>query len=157
METRCVFVYMNQIPLLGTKIPTSSKIKSEKNKLIMLVCKNSTRIPWTSCFHNVLLKEQKSKKSQLRKEYSTFGVVLHVNPPHRKVIKNPNDHLHGKPTKGTNNICAIIEREEEEKKIGNPTTTNWQAKWSYAWKNTKKLEPIICAMIEEEATTVSGS
>jgi hypothetical protein len=32
--------------------------------------------------------------------------------------------LHGKPTKGTNNICAIIEREEEEKKIGNPTTTN---------------------------------
>jgi hypothetical protein len=28
------------------------------------------------------------------------------------------------PQKGTNNICAIIEREEEKKKIGNPTTTN---------------------------------
>jgi len=53
METRCVFVYMNQIPLLGTKIPTSSKIKSEKNKLIMLVCKkfnkNSMNIMFPQC------------------------------------------------------------------------------------------------------------
>jgi hypothetical protein len=34
--------------------------------------------------------------------------------------------LHGKPQKGTSNICAIIEREEEKNKnkIENPTTTN---------------------------------
>jgi hypothetical protein len=102
------------------------------------------------------LKEQKNKKSQLRKEYSTFGVVLHVNPPHRKVIKNPNDHLHGKPTKGTNNICAIIEREEEKKSVTPQQLIDKQNDHMHE-KNTKKLEPIICAMIEEEAPKVSGS
>jgi hypothetical protein len=67
-------------------------------------------------FHNVLLKEQKNKKSQLRNIVHLVVVFLHVNPPHHdEVIENPNDHLHGKPQKGTNNICAIIEREGEKK------------------------------------------
>lgn len=102
------------------------------------------------------MKEQKNKKSQLRKEHSTFGVVLHVNPPHHKVIENPNDHLHGKPTKGTNNICAIIEREEEKKSVTPQQLIDKQNDHMHE-KNTKKLEPIICAMIEEEAPKVSGS
>lgn len=67
---------------------------------MLLLCKKNKNSMNMMLFHNVLLKEQKNKKSQLRNiVHLVWSSYMSTHPTTTKVIENPNDHLHGKPQK----------------------------------------------------------